>query len=72
MQALETRQKGVVSLWHWSHRLEQRVLTAWLQYAAERRRKAQRYAKAMERHRAWLQGLGVRQWIRVSGGWVVR
>ena len=48
--------------------LEQRVLTAWLQYTAEKKRKAQRYASAMERHRAWLQGVGVRQWIRVGCG----
>lgn len=66
MCELQQKQKGVVSLWHWSHRLEQKVVRAWLLYVAERKRKAERYAQAMNRHRAALVGLGVRQWIRVS------
>lgn len=67
MYELQCKQKGVVSLWHWSHMLEQKVVRAWLHYVAERKRKAERYARAMSRHRAGLLGLGVRQWIRVSG-----
>ena len=67
MCELQCQQKRVVSLWHWSHVLEQRVLLAWMQHTALRRAKAQRYAAAMERHRTWLLEMGVREWIRVRG-----
>lgn len=66
MCVLECKEKGVVSLWHWSHVLEQKVLRAWLLYSCEKRRKAQRYAGAMERHRSRLLAVGVRQWITVA------
>lgn len=66
MSALQCKQRGVVSLWHWSHVLEHKALRAWLLYAREKRRKVDRYALGMERHRTRLLGVGVRQWIRVS------
>ena len=46
--------------------LELKVLRAWLLYAREKRRKKERYASAMQRHRSGLVAMGVRQWIRVS------
>lgn len=66
MDELRCKQKGVVSLWHWSHLLEYKVLRAWRVFTNDKKRRASRYADAMCRHRAWLLGLGVRQWIRVS------
>ena len=46
--------------------LERRVLRAWLVYGREKRRKARRYAGAMDRHRSRLLALGVRQWITMA------
>ena len=66
MCVVQAKQKGVISLWHWSHMLEHKVLGAWLSHTREKKRKAERYAHAMERHRHRLLGVGVRQWIRVS------
>lgn len=66
MYELQCKQKGVVSLWYWSHKLEMKVLRAWQVYTANKRRKTDRYAQAMERHRKELLRLGVTQWIRVS------
>lgn len=41
------------------------ALAAWLLYALNRRRKAERYAQAMERYRRQLVTMGVTQWIKV-------
>lgn len=46
--------------------LEQKVFAAWLSYTLDRRRKTERYAQAMCRHRDALVILAVRQWITVS------
>lgn len=42
------------------------VLAAWLLYTMNRRRKAERYALAMDRYRERLLTLGVAQWIKVG------
>lgn len=68
MCELKFKQKVAVSLWHWSHMLELKVLGAWRCYVVGRRRKAERYAGALQRHRAALVRLGVKQWIKVSPG----
>jgi len=41
-------------------------LAAWLLYTMNRRRKAERYALAMDRYRERLLTLGVAQWIKVG------
>ena len=73
MYELKDKQKVVLSLWHWSHILQLKVLKAWVSYTAQKKRKTVRYAQAMDRHRAWLMGVGVRQWIKVNkhGYWLL-
>ena len=68
MWKFEWNQKCVVSLWQWSHKLEQRVIAAWVRYTQCTRRKAERYGAAMQRHRDWLLTAGVRQWMKVREG----
>lgn len=42
------------------------MVAAWLGYTECRRRKAERYGAAMQRHRDWLLTAGVRQWMKVG------
>ena len=66
MYRLEEKPKTIESLWHWSQILQEKVVRAWASYAAEKKRKRGRYIEAMGRHRAWLMGVAVRKWIKVS------
>lgn len=66
MHTLVLKKKNSMALWHWSETLERKVVTAWLLYILKKKRKRERYIKAIERHRKRLVTIGVRQWIRVS------
>ena len=65
MHTMIMRKKDSEALWHWSRVLESKVMTAWLLYAIQKKRKRERYGQAMERHRKRLVKIGVKQWIRV-------
>ena len=65
MHTMIMRKKDSEALWHWSRVLESKVMTAWLLYAIQKKRKRERYDQAMERHRKRLVKIGVKQWIRV-------
>ena len=42
------------------------ALVCWLLYAMNRKRKAERYAQALESHRCLLLHIGVTQWVQVG------
>ena len=65
MHTLVMKRKHSLALWHWSQSLERKVVAAWVFYVMQKRRKDERYNKAMERHRRRLITTGVRQWIKV-------
>ena len=67
MCRLEENVRQTVALWQWSHVLEHKVFQSWRAHTVARRRKTDRYARAMARHRLALLGMGVRQWIHVRG-----
>ncbi|CAH1257862.1 SFI1 [Branchiostoma lanceolatum] len=64
--AHEEREKTTQALWHWSICLQYKTLQAWLWYTAERRRKADRIAVAMETRRRRLLREGVAQWLAMA------
>ncbi|KAI8490304.1 spindle pole body protein Sfi1 [Branchiostoma belcheri] len=64
--ANDEREKTTQALWHWSVCLQYRTLQAWLQYTADRRRRADRIAIAMETRRRRLLREGVAQWLAMA------
>ncbi|XP_019646060.1 PREDICTED: protein SFI1 homolog [Branchiostoma belcheri] len=64
--ANDEREKTTQALWHWSVCLQYRTLQAWLHYTADRRRRADRIAIAMETRRRRLLREGVAQWLAMA------
>ncbi|KAL5022131.1 hypothetical protein ScPMuIL_001286, partial [Solemya velum] len=62
----EENRKCGTALWHWSLILQKKVLCAWHDYFLDRRRKAERRSRALDRRRTRILKEGVSKWLMVA------
>lgn len=65
MEQLVRQHQTILSLWHWSKELQEKVLMNWLDHTERKKRQKRRYLVAMETYRHQLLVRGVAQWIEV-------